>query len=72
MQKWLSVVEIGEDGVLGLNWVTHSLVEQAEVLVGGDRHLNMLPEGDHREKLVWASPLNDTIEEIIRRRGQAR
>jgi len=31
----------------------------------------MLPEGD-RKKLIWASPLNDTIEEIIRRRGQAR
>ncbi|MBD2603174.1 bifunctional cobalt-precorrin-7 (C(5))-methyltransferase/cobalt-precorrin-6B (C(15))-methyltransferase [Scytonema hofmannii FACHB-248] len=71
MQKWLSVVGIGEDGILGLNPVARSLVEQAEVLVGGDRHLNMLPESDRREKLVWASPLNDTIEEIIRRRGRS-
>jgi precorrin-6B methylase 1 len=47
MQKWLSVVGIGEDGVLGLNPVARSLVEQAEVLVGGDR-----------EKLIWASLLN--------------
>jgi precorrin-6B C5,15-methyltransferase / cobalt-precorrin-6B C5,C15-methyltransferase len=72
MQKWLSVVGIGEDGILGLNPIARTLVEQAEVLVGGDRHLNMLPESDRREKLIWASPLNDTIEEIIRHRGQAR
>ncbi|MBW4446240.1 MAG: hypothetical protein KME38_04990 [Spirirestis rafaelensis WJT71-NPBG6] len=56
MQKWLSVVGIGEDGILGLNPVARSLVEQAEVLVGGDHHLNMLSESDHRKKLIWASP----------------
>ncbi|MBW4608312.1 MAG: hypothetical protein KME22_14110 [Hassallia sp. WJT32-NPBG1] len=56
MQKWLSVVGIAEDGILALNPVARSLVEQAEVLVGGDRHLSMLLESDHRKKLVWASP----------------
>jgi precorrin-6Y C5,15-methyltransferase (decarboxylating) len=59
MQKWLSVVGIDEDGVLGLNWVTRSLVEQAEVLVGGDRQLNILAKSD---KLNWASPLIDTMD----------
>ncbi|MBD2777771.1 precorrin-6y C5,15-methyltransferase (decarboxylating) subunit CbiE [Iningainema tapete] len=71
MYKWLSVVGIGEDGLPGLSAVARTLVEQAQVLVGGDRHLAMLPEKDCREQLVWASPINITVEEIIHRRGQS-
>lgn len=71
MHKWLSVVGIGEDGLLGLSPVARSVVEQAQVLVGGDRHLAMLPETDDQEKLVWSSPISTTVEEITRRRGQA-
>lgn len=71
MQKWLSVVGIGENGILGLSPIARTLVEQAEVLVGGLRHLNMLPENDQREKLIWASPLNHTIEKIISHRGRS-
>lgn len=69
-QKWLSVVGIGEDGLAGLSAIARSLVDRAEVLVGGDRHLAMLPPDD-RERLVWSSPLRDSIEDILRRRGQA-
>ena len=69
-QKWLSVVGIGEDGLAGLSPIARSLVDRADVLVGGDRHLAMLPEDD-RERLVWTSPLRDSLEEILRRRGQA-
>jgi precorrin-6Y C5,15-methyltransferase (decarboxylating) len=69
-QKWLSVIGIGEDGLSGLNPVARSLFDSAEVVVGGDRHLAMLPERDLREKLVWTSPLEDSIQEIIQRRGQ--
>jgi len=70
MRKWLSIVGIGEDGLLGVNPVGRSLIDQAEVLVGGERHLAMLPE-DSREKLFWTSPIADSINEIIRRRGLA-
>ncbi|XHX77443.1 MAG: precorrin-6y C5,15-methyltransferase (decarboxylating) subunit CbiE [Stenomitos frigidus ULC029] len=69
-QKWLSVVGIGEDGLEGLSPIARSLIDCAEVLVGGDRHLAMLPTDD-RERLVWTSPLRESIEEILRRRGQA-
>ncbi|MBW4553694.1 MAG: precorrin-6y C5,15-methyltransferase (decarboxylating) subunit CbiE [Aphanocapsa sp. GSE-SYN-MK-11-07L] len=71
MQKWLSVVGIGEDGLAGLSPVARSLVEQAVVIVGGDRHLAMLPPDDRREKLIWASPIETSIQAIIQRRGQA-
>jgi len=70
LQKWLSVVGIGEDGLPGLSSVARSLVDGAEVLVGGDRHLAMLPVDERRERLVWKSPISDSIDEILRRRGQ--
>ncbi|MGB5959872.1 MAG: precorrin-6y C5,15-methyltransferase (decarboxylating) subunit CbiE [Coleofasciculaceae cyanobacterium] len=70
MEQWLSIVGIGEDGLSGLGELAHSLIAQAEVLVGGTRHLAMLP-ADVREKLVWTTPLETTIEQIIQRRGKA-
>ena len=71
MGKWLSIVGIGEDGLVGVNPVGRSLIAAATVLVGGDRHLAMLPPDDPREKIPWSSPLEDSIQEIIHRRGQA-
>lgn len=79
IQKWLSVVGIGEDGLPGINPVARSLIDRAEVLVGGDRHLAMLladaPPKEatrryQREQLVWTSPISNSIDEILRRRGQ--
>jgi precorrin-6B C5,15-methyltransferase / cobalt-precorrin-6B C5,C15-methyltransferase len=70
MQKWLSVVGIGEDGLAGLSPIARSLLDQAEVIVGGDRHLAMLPPEDCREKIVWTSPIERSISEILNRRGQ--
>ena len=69
-QKWLAIVGIGEDGLAGLSPIARSLVDRAAVLVGGDRHLAMLPAGDRRERLFWTSPISNSIEEILRRRGQ--
>ncbi|NDJ25745.1 precorrin-6y C5,15-methyltransferase (decarboxylating) subunit CbiE [Nostoc sp. B(2019)] len=70
-RKWLSIVGIGEDGLQGLSAIAHSLIAQAEILVGGDRHLAMLPPDDQRQKIVWTSPISTSVDEIIRRRGQS-
>ena len=70
-QKWLAVVGVGEDGLSGLSPIARSLVDRAAVLVGGDRHLAMLSAGDRREQFVWTSPIGDSIDEILRRRGQS-
>ena len=70
MQKWLSIVGIGEDGLSGVSPIARALIDHAEVLVGGARHLAMLPPDDAREKLTWTSPIATSIEAIIRRRGQ--
>lgn len=70
-QKWLSIVGIGEDGLAGLSAVGRSLLDQAEVVVGGERHLSMLSIADPREKLLWTSPIEESVNEILHRRGQA-
>jgi precorrin-6Y C5,15-methyltransferase (decarboxylating) len=69
MKTWLSIVGLGEDGLEALTPAARALVEAAEVLVGGARHLAMVPE-DGRERLTWTSPLSDLVAEILRRRGQ--
>lgn len=69
--KWLSIVGIGEDGLQGLSAIARSLVDQAKIIVGGDRHLAMLPTDDQRPKLVWTSPIHTSVEEIIQHRGQS-
>lgn len=71
MQKWLSIVGIGEERLDGLSLIGRSLLDQAEVLVGGARHLAMLPIADTREKLLWTSPIQDSVNQVIQRRGQA-
>jgi precorrin-6Y C5,15-methyltransferase (decarboxylating) len=69
MTRWLAVVGIGEDGLAGLSPVARTLVETAEVLVGGARHLAMVPAGD-AELLLWGRPLDRTIDDIAARRGR--
>jgi precorrin-6Y C5,15-methyltransferase (decarboxylating) len=71
MHNWLSVGGIGEDGVSGLTPIARALIAQAEVLIGGHRHLGMLPTPDARQMLTWTSPIEASIEAILRRRGQS-
>lgn len=71
MQKWLSVIGVGEDGLAGLSPIARALVDQAKVIVGGERHLAMLPATDSRERLVWSTPIAASLQQIEQRRGQA-
>ena len=69
MRPWLAVVGIGEDGISGLAPAARALVETAEVLVGGSRHLDLVPQGG-AERISWERPLGRTIDVIEARRGQ--
>jgi precorrin-6B C5,15-methyltransferase / cobalt-precorrin-6B C5,C15-methyltransferase len=66
--RWLSIIGIGEDGLPGLSPAARTLVETAQCLVGGARHLAMVPPGG-AERLSWRRPLADTIADIEARRG---
>jgi precorrin-6B C5,15-methyltransferase / cobalt-precorrin-6B C5,C15-methyltransferase len=70
MRPWLAVVGIGEDGFAGLTPAARGLVETAEVLVGGARHLAMVPTGTAAERVTWARPLDRTVGDIARWRGR--
>ena len=69
---WLSIVGIGEDGLDGLSGAARALVATAETLVGGARHLAMVPPAatDAAERMIWATPLSETVEAIAARRGR--
>ncbi|MCF4968145.1 precorrin-6y C5,15-methyltransferase (decarboxylating) subunit CbiE [Nostoc sp. CMAA1605] len=70
-QKWLAIIGIGEDGLRGLGAIARSIVAQAEIIVGGDRHLAMLPTDDQRQKISWSSPISRSIDTIIQHRGKS-
>jgi precorrin-6B C5,15-methyltransferase / cobalt-precorrin-6B C5,C15-methyltransferase len=69
MKPWLAVVGIGEEGLAGLSAAARTLVETAEMLVGGLRHLAMAPS-DGVERLVWERPFGATIDKIALCRGR--
>jgi precorrin-6Y C5,15-methyltransferase (decarboxylating) len=69
MTRWLSVIGLGERGLEGLTPGARGLIDAAELIVGGERHLALVPAGK-AERRTWASPLSLTIEEILRWRGR--
>lgn len=70
MSGWIDVVGIGEDGLDGLAPAARALVDAAEVLVGGERHLAMLPDGHPAERVRWGKPFEDSYAAIERHAGK--
>lgn len=67
--RWLSIIGIGEDGRAGLTSTAAGLIDAAELIVGGRRHLDLV--GPTRgEKVEWEKPLEATATTILARRGQ--
>ncbi|HEY1382113.1 MAG TPA: precorrin-6y C5,15-methyltransferase (decarboxylating) subunit CbiE [Dongiaceae bacterium] len=69
MSVWLNVIGIGEDGIEALPRSLQALIEGAELIVGGERHLAMVTHV-RAEKKSWASPLLLTLDDIWSRRGR--
>jgi precorrin-6Y C5,15-methyltransferase (decarboxylating) len=68
--RWLSIVGIGEDGVEGLSPVARGLIEAAEIVFGGRRHLGLAAALIRGATRPWPSPFDDAPEEVMRRRGR--
>jgi precorrin-6B C5,15-methyltransferase / cobalt-precorrin-6B C5,C15-methyltransferase len=68
-EKWLSIVGIGESGLVELNSSARRLFDRATIIVGGHRHLSMLDPTDRRDRILWTSPLEQSIESILQHRG---
>lgn len=68
---WLSVIGLGEDGLAGLSPAARALIETAEVLIGGERQLALVPPcAASAARLAWPSPLSALVEQIASMRGR--
>ena len=67
-RRWLSIIGIGEDGVAGLSPAARALIAQAGLVVGGQRHLDLLGDLAKGERLAWPSPMHDAFPAILARR----
>ena len=70
MKPWITVVGMGDDGPNGLAPAAFAVVEQARVVVGGERHLSLLGSGI-REHIPWPTPFSSFVGTLESLRGQA-
>jgi precorrin-6B C5,15-methyltransferase / cobalt-precorrin-6B C5,C15-methyltransferase len=68
--RWLSVVGIGEGGLDDLSTKARALIDGAEVLVGGARHLAMIDD-DGRKRIPWRAPLLRVVDDIQAFKGRS-
>jgi len=67
--KWLHIVGIGEDGMDGLSPVTRTVVEAAEVIIGGSRH-HELSDNLTATRVAWPSPFDALIDTLESHKGK--
>lgn len=65
---WLSIIGIGEDGRAGLSPAANTLIDAAQLIVGGRRHLDLVGATRGRQ-VIWMTPLEATIPKILEARG---
>ena len=65
---WLAIIGIGEDGWLAP--AARALVEAAELVAGGRRHLALAESLIGGERLPWPSPIEAAFPAILARRGR--
>lgn len=59
------VVGIGADGWAGLSPQAQALVTSAATVLGGSRHLALLPDADGQVRRPWPSPLRAALPDLI-------
>lgn len=70
-EPWISVIGIGEAGISDLSDLSLSLIKDADHLIGGARHLEMVPDdiAGKAKHMVWPSPFSDAFAKIEALRG---
>ncbi|ABC23787.1 bifunctional cobalt-precorrin-7 (C(5))-methyltransferase/cobalt-precorrin-6B (C(15))-methyltransferase [Rhodospirillum rubrum] len=69
MTAWLTVVGIGEDGLAGLGEGARDAIAKASLLLGGQRHLDLVPVVAGQERQAWPSPFSLAYDLVLARRG---
>lgn len=65
---WLTIVGLGEDGRAGLSATALAALDDAELVVGGARHLALVAPLA-AETMAWPSPIQEAFPAILARRG---
>ena len=68
--RWLSIVGIGEDGVEGLSAAARALIDAAEIVFGGRRHLALAAPLIRGAARPWPSPFDGAAGEVLAHRGR--
>jgi precorrin-6Y C5,15-methyltransferase (decarboxylating) len=63
----VTVVGVGADGWDGVPDRLRTLVLRADVVLGGARHLGLLPDVDGQQREPWPSPLRDGLPALLER-----
>ena len=67
--QWLSIIGIGEEGYGSLSSAARLIVDNADIIFGGHRHLAMVPKGK-KTFLPWKRPLHSSMDDLIQYRDQ--
>lgn len=68
MMPWLSILGLGEEGVAGLPPLSRGLIEGAEIVFGGKRHLELAASLIRGEARPWPSPFD--VSGVLAARGR--
>ena len=69
MNPWLTIIGVGEGGLDGLSQQARALIDGAALLIGGWRHLALVPEGGAQRR-PWPTPVSRAVDEILAWRGR--
>ena len=61
----VTVIGIGADGWAGVPGRLRTTIEQAEVVLGGTRHLGLLPPSRTQTRVGWPSPLRENLPDLV-------
>jgi precorrin-6Y C5,15-methyltransferase (decarboxylating) len=67
--RWLAILGIGAGGVDGLSAPARALIAEAELVVGGARHLELAAPLIRGRRMPWPSPLTNALPAILDHRG---
>jgi len=69
VQPWLTIVGIGADGLAGLGQSSRHALDEAEIVIGPERHVELIENID-AQIIVWPVPFADGVEQLLTLRGK--
>ncbi len=70
VQRWLTLIGIGEDGPAGLGDEAKRLIASAPMVFGGVRHIELMQPLITGEVQTWLSPFEKSVDAVLALRGK--